>query len=131
MGTLGFLVLSGPGFAQAAEPTVVSTTATLSILAGTVKRVPAGSIRAQAAKNGMNLRIGDRVLSGAKALVTFLDGSTLTVQPDSDVEVKRADVTEVCSTQVMAGPLRRNFWTNCFMSPQGSPAQGHQKCVGM
>ncbi len=60
MGTLGFMVLTGSSSAQAAEPTVVSTTATLSILAGTVKRVPAGSIRAQAAKNGMNLRIGDR-----------------------------------------------------------------------
>ena len=96
IGTLGFLVLNGPGFAQAAEPTVVSTTATLSILTGTVKLVPAGNTRAQAAKDGMNLGIGDRVLTGAKAtaLVTFLDGSTLTVQPNSDVEVKRADVTE-------------------------------------
>ena len=44
----------------------------------------------------MNLRIGNWVLTGAKAtaLVTFLDESTLTMQPDSDVEVKRADVTE-------------------------------------
>lgn len=94
--TLGVLFLSGPSSAQAAEPTVVSTTATLSILAGTVKRVPAGSTRVRAAKDGMNLGIGDRVLTGAKAtaLVTFLDGSTLTIQPDSDVEVKRADVTE-------------------------------------
>jgi len=94
--TLGFLVLSGSGYAQAAEPTLVSTTATLSILTGTVKLVPAGGTRAQAAKDGMNLGIGDRVLTGAKAtaLVTFLDGSTLTVQPKSDVEVKRADVSE-------------------------------------
>jgi hypothetical protein len=96
LGILGLWLLNEPRSAQAAEPTVVSTTATLSILTGTVKRIPAGSTRPQAAKDGMNLGIGDRVLTRAKAtaLVTFLDGSTLTVQPDSDVEVKRADVSE-------------------------------------
>jgi hypothetical protein len=96
IGIVGFLVLYGSGSVQAAEPTVVTVTATLSVLAGPVKRISAGSNQSQAAKDGVSLNIGDRILTGtqATALVTFLDGSTLTVQPNSDVEVKMADVSD-------------------------------------
>jgi hypothetical protein len=80
--------------AQQAGPQPVSATATLSILAGTVQRVPAGSSQPHTAADGMDLSVGDRIMTGPKAtaLVTFLDGSTLTVQPDSDVTVRRADI---------------------------------------
>lgn len=86
--------------AQQAGPRTVSATATLSILTGDVKRAPSGSSQPQPAADGMNLGVGDRVLTGPKAtaLVTFLDGSTLTVQPDSDVTVKKADVSGKHST---------------------------------
>jgi hypothetical protein len=96
LGIVGLLVLSGPGSVQAAEPTVATATATLSILTGTVNRVPSGSTQSQVAKDGMNLHVGDRIVTEAKAtaLVTFLDGSTLTVQPDSNVAVNRADVSD-------------------------------------
>jgi hypothetical protein len=95
IGIVSFLVLYGPGSVPAAEPTVVTVTATLSVLAGPVTSISAGSTQSQAAKDGVSLNIGDRILTGtqATALVTFLDGSTLTVQPNSDVEVKRADVS--------------------------------------
>jgi len=110
IGILGFLVWGDPSSVRAAEPTMVAATATLSILTGAVKRVPAGTTRPQIAKNGMNLGIGDRILTGAKAtaLVTFLDGSTLTVQPNSEVEVKRADVSEEASrisVQIIVGTV--------------------------
>ncbi len=38
--------------------------------------------------------MGDRILTGpgARALVTFLDGSTATVEPESDVEIRTAQV---------------------------------------
>lgn len=80
--------------AQPAGPRTVSAAATLSVLAGDVKRVPAGSSQPQPAADGMNLGAGDRIMTGptATALVTFLDGSTLTIQPDSDVTVRKADV---------------------------------------
>jgi hypothetical protein len=99
MGIVGFFVLYGPGSVQAAEPTVVTATATLSVLAGPVKRITAGSTESHAAKDGVSVNIGDRIVTGtqATALVTFLDGSTLTVQPDSDVEVKMANVTDGAS----------------------------------
>jgi hypothetical protein len=80
--------------AQGRGPGRVSTAATLSVLAGAVQRIPAGGGSAQPARDGASLAVGDRILTGkdATALVTFLDGSTVTVQPGSDVTVARADV---------------------------------------
>ena len=91
MSFLGLIAWNGTTLSQAAEPTVVTAPATLSILTGTVKYVPAGSTESHIARDGMNVGIGDRILTSAEAtaLVTFLDGSTLTVQPDSDVEIKK------------------------------------------
>ena len=57
MGIVGFLVLYGPGSVQAAEPTVVTATATLSVLAGPVKRITAGSTESHAAKDGVSVNL--------------------------------------------------------------------------
>jgi len=91
---VGLWVPAGESLAQSTALKRVTATATLSILAGTVQHVPAGGTQPAAAANGMNLNMGDRILTGPKstALVTFLDGSTLTVQPDSDVAVKKAEI---------------------------------------
>lgn len=72
----------------------VSAAATLSVLSGPVEYVTSGGTRTQA-RDGMNLGLGDRVLTGPKstAVITFLDGSTVTVQPGSDVTVSKADIT--------------------------------------
>jgi len=96
IGIVGFWVFYGPGSVQAAEPTVVTATATLSVLTGHVKVIPTGSAESRTARDGMSLNVNDRIVTGttATALITFLDGSTLTVQPDSDVELKTADVSE-------------------------------------
>jgi hypothetical protein len=87
---------------QADEPVVASTTATLTILSGLVQRVAAGTSQMQLASDGANLQAGDRILTGPsdRALVTFLDGSTVTVEPDTDIVVQQADVggTDVGST---------------------------------
>ena len=68
--------------------------AILGVLAGEVNIIPPGGGVAKPASNGMTVTVGTRVQTGKKstALVTFLDGSTLTVQPESDVTVKQADV---------------------------------------
>ena len=85
---------------RAAGPPVVSATATLNIIAGDVTVVPPEGGPARAAKDGMNLAVGAHVVTGPKstALVTFLDGSMLTVQPDSDATVKQADLSKKQST---------------------------------
>ena len=88
------LVLPGLGVAaQAGGPGIASATATLSVLAGDVRHVPAGG-QPEVARDGIDLAVGDRVLTGpgARALVTFLDGSTVTVEPESDVEIRTAQV---------------------------------------
>ncbi len=90
-----FLLLSPHGVAaQQGGPGTVTTTATLSILAGGVTYVPAGETQTKVARDGMDLSEGVRILTGPKAtaLVTFLDGSTLTIQPDSDVVIAQADI---------------------------------------
>lgn len=67
-------------------------TATLSVLAAPVERVGAGVVGAEPGATGMNLAEGDRVRTGAGglALITFLNGTTVTVLPDSEVTVKQA-----------------------------------------
>jgi FecR protein len=46
------------------------------------------------------LQAGDRILTGPsdRALVTFLDGSTVTVEPTTDIVVQQADVGDAGST---------------------------------
>ena len=85
---------------QAAGPPVASAAATLNIVAGDVTVISPEGGPARAAKDGMNLAVGAHVVTGQKstALVTFLDGSTLTVQPNSDATVKQADLGKNQST---------------------------------
>jgi hypothetical protein len=58
----------------------------------------------------MDLAIGDRVLTGpeARALLTFLDGTTVTVEPESEVRIAAAEVTDSGSSvsiQILAGTV--------------------------
>lgn len=86
--------------AHAQEIRVATTAATLTIVVSPVEHVPSGKEARHAAADGMNLAEGDRVITGSRAiaLVTFLDGSTITVQPDSDVVIARAAVATPEST---------------------------------
>ena len=81
----GGLILPSVAAAQGA------VNATLSVLAEPVERLTAGG-GAEPGYNGMNLVEGDRIKTGANAvaLITFLNGSTVTVLSDSDVTVKQA-----------------------------------------
>jgi hypothetical protein len=88
-------LLSVPaGVAAEEHPAVVSTAATLTILSAPVERVSAGADRPAAVGSGTDLAIGDRVVTGpdGRALITFLDGSTVTVEPASNVTVRRAEM---------------------------------------
>ena len=84
-----FIVLSAMPMASWANDTAA---ATLSVLTPPVERVPAGSGAGAPGVDGMNLAEGDRIKTGpgGQALITFLDGSTVTVLPEGDVTVKQA-----------------------------------------
>lgn len=73
------------------SPAQTGATATLSVLAPPVERVGAGAAGTSAGVDGMNLAEGDRIKTGANglALITFLDGSTVTVLSDAEVTVKQ------------------------------------------
>ena len=83
---------SAPAVADA--PRLVATTATLTVLGGEVERVPVAAGPARPA-GSLDLAEGDRVRTGAdgRALITFLDGTTMTVEPGSDVTVRRASLS--------------------------------------
>ena len=76
------------------RPAVVSTAATLTVLSAPVERVGAGEDQRAAVGSGTDLAVGDRVVTGTdgRALITFLDGSTVTVEPASNVTVRRAEM---------------------------------------
>ena len=78
--------------AQGQAPTV-STAATLTVLGGPVELLRAAGDRTTAS-SGTSLSVGDRILTApsSRALVTFLDGTTVTVEPSSDVTVREMDV---------------------------------------
>jgi len=84
MALTGFLIPPQAALAQGAP-------AILSVLAGPVERLAAGGAL-EPGVNGMSLREGDRVKtgSGGLALVTFLNGSTVTVLSNAEVTVKQA-----------------------------------------
>lgn len=98
--------------AQVDKPRIAQATATLSILAPPVQRIPAGTSKKQSAKDGMNVSVGDRIVTGPKAmaLITFLDGSTLTVQPDSDITLNKADIAAGKPSTVKIGINFGTVW---------------------
>jgi hypothetical protein len=63
------------------------------VLGGAVELVRADGGRATAA-SGTSLSVGDRIVTAddARALVTFLDGTTVTVEPRSEITVQAMDV---------------------------------------
>jgi len=69
-----------------------AVTATLSVLAAPVERIAADAGAPEPGLSGMNLAEGDRVRTGAGgvALITFLDGSTVTLLSETEVTVKQA-----------------------------------------
>lgn len=70
------------------------TVGTLTILAEPVHHRAAGARDRQPGREGMNLAVGDAVVTGPEglALITFLDGSTVTVEPASEVVVKQLEL---------------------------------------
>jgi len=69
------------------------TVGTLTILAEPVHHRGAGARDRRPASEGMNLAEGDTIVTGPDgvALITFLDGSTVTVEPVSEVVVKQVE----------------------------------------
>lgn len=84
---LAGLILIPPVFSS---ETTYSRDTTLSILSGDVKVLKAGADEWKKAENGMKLAADDSVRTGpdSYALITFFEGSTLTLEPDTEVLIR-------------------------------------------
>jgi hypothetical protein len=91
LGVACLLLVQTSAWAQEQVPTV-STAATLTVLGGAVELLRGDS--GQPAASGTSLAVGDRIRTGpgSRALITFLDGTTVTVEPRSEVTVREMDV---------------------------------------
>jgi len=78
------------GAAQPKGPRTLGGGATLNVLQSKVERVTAAGEKSRAT-DGMTVNAGDRIVTNGSgtALLTFLDGSTATVQSSSDIVVRR------------------------------------------
>ena len=81
------------GWAEAQSSTGPATIATLRILVPPVDHVGADAQDRRTPDQGMNLVEGDRVITGlgGVALVTFLDGSTVIIEPESAVVIRQVE----------------------------------------
>jgi hypothetical protein len=86
------MILMAPLIAPALAAAQGAVTATLSVLAEPVERIPAEAGAPEPGVSGMNLAEGDRIRAGenGSALITFLNGSTVTLLPGAEVTVKQA-----------------------------------------
>jgi hypothetical protein len=85
--------------------------ATLTVLAGRVEHAR-GSGAAGSASSGADLAEGDRVVTGAdgRALITFLDGTTVTVEPGSQITVRELTAAPRESSRVRLLILAGTLW---------------------
>jgi hypothetical protein len=83
-------------------PAGISDPAVLSIFSGHVLVLTEGATDWNEASDGARLDSGDRVKTGADsyALITFFDGSTFELDPDTDVSIVKAESTEDGATIV-------------------------------
>jgi len=90
--TVMALVLMTPLLVPSLAMAQGAVTATLSVLAAPVERIPSEAGVPEPGISGMNLVEGDRIRTGAGggALITFLNGSTVTLASETEVTVKQA-----------------------------------------
>ena len=86
------MVLMSPLLVPSLVSAQGAVTATLSVLTAPVERVGSAAGAPEPGISGMNLTEGDRIRTGTggAALITFLNGSTVTLLPETEVTVKQA-----------------------------------------
>ncbi|MFH1169380.1 MAG: FecR domain-containing protein [Chloroflexota bacterium] len=93
---LALLLVFGAGLGALrllSPPAALASQCTLSILSGSAEVQKSGSDSPKPGADGMTLSAGDRVKTppGSYALLTFFEGSTLRLEPETDVEIQQID----------------------------------------
>jgi hypothetical protein len=85
-------IVAGIGVPSLSSPSsVLASGCTLSIYSGEVDILSPGQEEIQPGIDGMTLEVGTRIITAAdsQALITFFDGSTLNLEPQTDIEIER------------------------------------------
>jgi hypothetical protein len=92
MWTLAILGMALAPITPSSARAAGNAAATLSVLAAPVERLPEGGTTPEPGVDGMDLAEGDRIRTGPDglALITFLNGTTVTVMPQTEVTVKQS-----------------------------------------
>jgi len=86
--TILFLLFAS--FPPFGAPTALASTTTLTILSGSAELQVGGSSDWQPGRDGTTLKAGDRVrtLADGHALITFFEGSTTELEPNTDLTIR-------------------------------------------
>ena len=118
------LAIGIPGLRNFLSPTpALASQCTLSILSGSVEIQKPGSGSGQPGNDGMILNVGTRVktASDSHALLTFFEGSTIKLDPNTDVEIQRIEFAEEeAATIVLKQWLGRTWSRVVKMADPGS-----------
>ena len=124
--TLAVLLAHGAGLAALnvlSPPMALASGCTLSILSGSVEVQEAGRVRWQQGNDGMSLVAGTRVRTAedSHALLTFFEGSTIKLEPNSNVEIKQIEYAEGESIRIVLKQWLGRTWSRVVkMADPGS-----------
>jgi len=117
--------LSG-AFDLLSPPTTLASQCTLSILSGSVEIQNPGADTRQQGTDGMTLTVGTRVKTapGSHALLTFFEGSTIKLEPNTDVEIQQVEYSDEQSTTIVLKQWLGRTWSRVVkMADPGSHYQ--------
>ncbi len=100
-------------FNVVSPPPALASKATVSILSGSVEVWNPGTDSWQQGSDGMTLSVGTRVKTApdAYALLTFFEGSTIKLEPGTDVEIHQLEYTEGQSTTIVLKQWMGRTWS--------------------
>ncbi len=116
------LIFSGVSYFTSPTPALASQS-TLNILSGTVEIQDPGEDKSQRGNDGDVLDAGTRVKTGSDshALLTFFEGSTIKLEPDTIVEIQKVELTDgKPATIVLTQWLGRTWSRVVKMTDSGS-----------
>jgi len=124
--TLAVILAHGAGIAALnflSTPVALASGCTLSILSGSVEVQEAGRVGWQQGDDGMSLVAGTRVKTAedSHALLTFFEGSTIKLEPNTNVEIQQVEYTEGQSTRIVLKQWLGRTWSRVVkMADPGS-----------
>src|SRR4030042_2266066 len=108
VGAVAFLYLVFPPSGAQAATTI------LSVISGEVLVQDAGAATPRPAVDGEVVQQGDRVITKAdsRAVITFFEGSTQELEPDTDVTIQRLDFNERGTFSIRIGQSLGVTWNS-------------------